>query len=135
MGYKSKADRLANQRLHYRRRRAKAIEFMGGVCVGCGSTEDLEFDHIDPKNKSYTISSRLTHNWESVKLELVKCQLLCKICHQAKTIKESVLTHVSWNKGLWKHGTETGYRNGCRCEPCKTNYSAIRRNKYQRLKT
>jgi 5-methylcytosine-specific restriction endonuclease McrA len=30
-------------------RRARLIELLGGQCVRCGSTDELEFDHIDPE--------------------------------------------------------------------------------------
>lgn len=40
-------------------RRADAIELLGGRCVDCGSTEDLEFDHIDRSEKRFTIGDIL----------------------------------------------------------------------------
>ena len=61
------------------------IEMLGGKCVGCGITEDLQFDHIDRKNKSFTIGKCLGYSLERLIPEAQKCQLLCKSCHQIKT--------------------------------------------------
>tara|TARA_B100001939_G_C16916057_1_gene606944 strand:- start:856 stop:1296 length:441 start_codon:yes stop_codon:yes gene_type:complete len=66
-------------------------EKLGGKCVKCGATERLEFDHIDPKNKSFCITSRLLMgDREKFQEELDKCQLLCYDCHLEKT-KQSYL--------------------------------------------
>ena len=40
----------------YHERRALALDYLGGFCVYCGSTEKLEFDHIDRTSKSFPIS-------------------------------------------------------------------------------
>lgn len=67
------------------KRRAFAVESLGGECVVCGTTDELEFDHIDPDTKIMSIakaSSRSeTFFWE----EAGKCQLLCKPHHKEKT--------------------------------------------------
>ena len=79
---------------HRRKRRLKAIEYLGGECVDCGKEEDenegikLEFDHVDPCNKLYTIASHISHSWEKLKTELDKCELRCVPCHKAKTYDE-----------------------------------------------
>ena len=62
------------------------IEMLGGKCVGCGVTEKLQFDHIDRKQKSFTIGKMLESSLENKLIpEAKKCQLLCKSCHQYKT--------------------------------------------------
>jgi len=33
--------------------KAYLIELLGGKCVGCGITENLQFDHIDRKQKVF----------------------------------------------------------------------------------
>lgn len=33
----------------YRRKRQELLTFLGGVCVECGATESLEFDHLKPR--------------------------------------------------------------------------------------
>ena len=51
----------------------------------CGATEKLDFDHIIPADKSYTIGSNITcFSLEELILEVDKCQLLCRPCHIQK---------------------------------------------------
>jgi len=61
------------------------LEHLGGKCVGCGTTENLQFDHIDRTKKSFTIGKCLGYTLEKLIKEADKCQLLCKECHQYKT--------------------------------------------------
>jgi len=75
---------LPKWKRHYLRRREKALKFLGGICTICESAENLEFDHIDPEQKSFSISGFLTHAWVKVEPELKKCQLLCNSCHKEK---------------------------------------------------
>lgn len=66
----------------------QAIEFLGGCCVVCGSTEQLQCDHIDPKTKLFNISL-ICHDpeitLEEFWLEVEKCQLLCQPHHSDKS--------------------------------------------------
>jgi len=73
--------------LRRRRERNKQdrIEYLGGKCVGCGTTENLQFDHKDRTIKEYNISHKPDHTLDKIKPELDKCQLLCKCCHAIKT--------------------------------------------------
>jgi AraC-like DNA-binding protein len=77
----------------YHRKRAReykkrALDLLGGKCVKCGSTEYLEFDHIDPSMKTFHIGSQITGSWEETEKELKKCQLLCRRCHHKKSAEE-----------------------------------------------
>ena len=79
----------------YQQHRQEVIEYLQHIhdhtgCIGCGSQEQLEIDHIDPSLKecnpaksfgSKTISKRI---WD----EIDKCQLLCYDCHREKTSKQ-----------------------------------------------
>jgi hypothetical protein len=65
------------------------LEKMGGKCVQCGSTKALEFDHINPKTKSFNISAGYNKPKEILEKELSKCQLLCNKCHIEKTKKDN----------------------------------------------
>ena len=100
--------RLYMQERH-KKQREKSIAYLGGKCVDCNSTNNLEFDHIDPKTKSFTISSKFTWAWEKLIPELNKCELLCLPCHKNRTIKQNTVEH-----GQGK----TGKRN-CYCDLCK----------------
>lgn len=78
-------------------RKSRAIEYLGGKCAQCGSVDALEFDHIDSKNVGFRIAKKYTIRWEVLQLELDKCQLLCGLCHIAKTAKEFRAKHkTAW---------------------------------------
>ena len=64
------------------------LEKLGGKCVECGSTEALEFDHIDPSTKSFNISAGYHKPKEVLENELSKCQILCNKCHIQKSKKD-----------------------------------------------
>ena len=66
-------------------RRQKIKDYLGGKCVGCGTTENLQFDHIDRHQKKFTISTNVNMAWDKLTEEADKCQLLCKECHKKKT--------------------------------------------------
>jgi hypothetical protein len=68
-------------------RRTALIEMLGGVCAktGCGVTEALEFDHIDPALKSFTLANKPLIAWDRLVAEAMKCQVLCNLHHKEKT--------------------------------------------------
>lgn len=68
------------------RRRAFALELLGGKCAHCGSTQNLEIDHKNKEEKSFAVSRPA--NDEVFKKELEKCQLLCSVCHRRKSTEE-----------------------------------------------
>jgi 5-methylcytosine-specific restriction endonuclease McrA len=70
----------------YAKRRAYAIEFLGGCCAICGSTDRLEIDHKNRDEKSFPISR--PPNEEAFRKELLKCQLLCYKHHRRKSSLE-----------------------------------------------
>ena len=69
-----------------RKHRQYLIEMLGGKCLGCGTTKNLQFDHIDRKQKLFCIGSSLASKLEKLIEEANKCQLLCEKCHQHKTL-------------------------------------------------
>ena len=83
--------------------------FEGKCCAYCGSTENLELDHIDPSTKE----SHAIWTWskERREAELAKCQPLCHDCHFQKSLKERTKPET--------HGHVTEYRKGCRCTDCR----------------
>ena len=74
---------------NYDENRRYFIDKLGGQCVSCGSTDDLEFDHINPLDKSLNVSNKLglknAYQLEELIEEVDKCQLLCEDCHRKKT--------------------------------------------------
>ena len=98
---------------------AIAKERLGGCCVRCGTTENLQFDHIIPGSRIRAISSAT--NWSLARFlaEVDKCQLLCDAHHREKS-KECGEQGGGWNRiDNPEHGTEICYTRGCRCEPCR----------------
>lgn len=85
-----------------------AIHHLEGVCADCGTTENLQIDHIDPSTKSFNISSMTCFSWERIEVELRKCQALCRPCHLKKSIREQSVEHG---------GGLTGKKD-CRCDLC-----------------
>ena len=72
--------------------RKKLIAMYGGCCCKCGynhSAAALDFDHLNPVEKTRTISHLLVVNqpwaWDAAVEEAKKCQLLCSNCHREKT--------------------------------------------------
>ena len=60
---------------------------MGSKCQICGynkSQNALEFHHIDPSEKDFTISNVIAspRKWNTFREELDKCILLCANCHR-----------------------------------------------------
>jgi len=109
----------AYMRRRRQQRRQELLKLAGGVCVHCGDTTDLEFDHRDRNTRKFGLSgSGLDKSWEQILKEFVKCDLLCKYHHQEKTKlhKESGGGH---NKVEPTCGSAHAYTLGCRCNLCK----------------
>lgn len=82
--YNSRYNKLMKQR--YYDRRAKAIEMLGGKCVDCGTTEQLEFDHVDENKKLFVVTQKLVSGaWDKLTEEINKCVLRCQSCHAYHT--------------------------------------------------
>lgn len=97
-------------RKYYQIRRQRIIHYLGGHCVRCGSRENLEIDHKNRQEKSFSISTRLSLC--KIVEELEKCQLLCQLCHREKTRSE---------RDKFSHGTLYGWmKKKCPCDECQT---------------
>lgn len=99
----------------YREKRAAYIDKLGGKCVLCGATTNLEFDHIECNKKSFAVSVDWSISKEILEKEIDKCQLLCSKCHMEKSIREKGKQPI---KGKDVHGTISSYRY-CKCSLCK----------------
>jgi len=91
---------------------ARRAEWMADkFCLVCGTTQDLEVDHIDPAQK---VSHRIW-SWAIPRrnAELAKCQILCKAHHLEKTLAQ---------RPKPEHGTVSRYSSKvhkCRCDLCR----------------
>lgn len=70
--------------------------FHSNPCVDCGETNILvlQFDHLNPEEKKYEISTILSNNYslKLLKEEINKCEVVCANCHSKRTAK----TFGSW---------------------------------------
>lgn len=104
-------------------RRDKGLAILGGICAECGSSDNLEFDHIDPKKKTANMARLWSCSWTAIEAELVKCQLLCTECHLAKTVEQFTTK---------AHGTPSMYKNHkCRCAICRAWKSTDNAKRYR----
>jgi len=66
--------------------REKAVAHKGGKCQLCGYDRchaALEFHHLDPTKKDFSISADgTTRSWKRVQTEIEKCVLICANCHR-----------------------------------------------------
>lgn len=117
-------------KIEYEKRKKLIQVLLGSKCVKCGSKENLEFDHKDPKLKILDLTARWGTKIEKLLTEINKCQLLCRECHIQKSISEAVII---------EHGTEnTWKRHKCRCSLCKKAHTECQkrwfRNKMVKVK-
>lgn len=78
----------------------KCVDLKGGKCVVCGYNKylaALDFHHLDPSKKSFSVTGYTT-TWEKIVVELNKCILLCSNCHRAVHSKELDLKNIETNE-------------------------------------
>jgi transposase len=79
--------RCRSEAVSRRRRKVKQtlVEEAGGRCSRCGYDRcmaALEFHHVDPVEKRFTLSHRgVTRSLDKARAEAAKCVLLCGNCH------------------------------------------------------
>lgn len=67
-----------------------AIDYKGSKCMDCGLLTDAlsvyEFHHRDPSLKEFKVFILWTKkfDWDLVKKEIDKCDLLCANCHRIR---------------------------------------------------
>lgn len=107
-----------------KRRRALLIDLLGGHCVSCSTTDNIEFDHVFPEEMEFRIGTAVLMKLDTLLPELQKCQLLCNSCHWDKTRTETKRVLDP------KHGTASSYNNyKCRCHECKSAWSRYVKSK------
>jgi hypothetical protein len=63
----------------------RSVEYKGGMCIVCGYNKcisALDFHHLNPNDKSFSISGNCNRSWDKIKTELDKCVILCANCHR-----------------------------------------------------
>lgn len=124
MPYKNKKTQNDYQNARMQRLRIAWLKD-NGPCKKCGSSENLEVDHIDRTTK---ISHRVW-SWSEQRrvAELAKCQVLCRACHINKTcddLGERILVHGTVGRG---------YDRGCKCSAC-LGARAKQQREYRKVK-
>lgn len=88
-----------NRRIKNKLRKLMLEYLENRSCEKCGMSDlrVLEFDHIDPTTKSFSIAGAITstRSWGKILIEIDKCQILCANCHKIKTAEEQ-----DWYKNL-----------------------------------
>ena len=103
-GQKAKKEYLEGKNFNYDKvvdwrikRKKQSIDYKGGCCKICGynkSMSALEFHHIDPSKKDFTISKYVNKKFDKIKDELDKCVLVCANCH--REIHEGLIKINAW---------------------------------------
>jgi hypothetical protein len=85
-----------------RKLKEKAIDYLGGKCNKCSYDKcpaALDFHHLDPTEKDFTISQVSRTAWnEKIQKELDKCVLLCANCHRETHWEEKNFINLSPRK-------------------------------------
>lgn len=63
-------------------------------CADCGQKFHpivMDFDHLDPSQKSMNLSRMIRQSkpWSAIELEMAKCELVCANCHRLRTLRRS----------------------------------------------
>lgn len=95
----------------YHRIRSEWIDKLGGRCIGCGTDQELQFDHDDAKSKTYEIGTIIKSGHDKLANEMAKCVLRCRPCHIEKSRREGDLNTV-------EHGGGAKGKRNCKCDPC-----------------
>ena len=112
------SNRTNYDKQRYEEKRRLLLSIVGDACVLCGSKDALEFDHVNPSSKSFSIMSRWNKPIEELLPELRKCRTLCHACHSS--------TDTYGTRQVAHGGGVSGKRN-CKCDPCR-----LKRNAYMR---
>lgn len=68
-------------------------------CAICGISDIrvLDFDHINPKTKDFSVAKGLSnlYTWDKILVEIDKCRILCANCHRIVTSEQQ-----AWYKVL-----------------------------------
>ena len=90
---KTADERREAKRQHDKTHRNKHREYRDAVkmasgCELCGYNEHpaaLQFDHIDPSTKEFSLGRSKAVSFQRMKDEIAKCRVLCANCHMIHT--------------------------------------------------
>jgi hypothetical protein len=116
-------DRSQEHRRRRDERMAKVAQLIGDTCIDCGSTDRIEYDHVDPSTKFKSIvQMAYTSGEERFWAEVEKCVPRCHDCHMDKTLRDAGKTRATG-----RHGTTSTYRY-CKCNECRAAAALYRKN-------
>lgn len=69
-------------------KRQAMLKLLGSECRRCGSTQKLEFHHVDRTLKEFEVSRKWNISLEKLRPEIMKCELLCQECHKKEHQKK-----------------------------------------------
>lgn len=96
----------------------QCFDVIGNQCAHCGSSENLQIDHIDFRTKNFDISKK----WGSkdfateIRSELAKCQPLCQQCHRLKSAED--IRTLRADKPIVHGNMYAWMKRKCECEVC-----------------
>jgi hypothetical protein len=129
-----------SQERHRQNNYIKLIEYLTDkACVDCGESNPivLDFDHLPKHEKKFAIGRAIsgsTRSWNSIFLEIQKCEIVCANCHRIRTSTRSNDRKFQIFNGTYspkeyadpkesryrvEHGGGAKGRRGCKCELCK----------------
>lgn len=92
-GISAGANRLPYQRARKQRLRETNLAYLRELksktpCTDCGRKYHyavMDFDHLDPKQKTNIVRYFRNFSIERMKQEIAKCELVCANCHRVRT--------------------------------------------------
>ncbi len=82
--HREEHDKTTPKTDYRQKNKIKSVEYMGEKCKNCGYNkciQALDFHHINPDEKEFSLSKLMNHKFETIIKELNKCILLCSNCH------------------------------------------------------
>ena len=73
-----------------KRLKRRLVDYKGGKCERCGYDKcfaALDFHHLVPGEKDFSLSRGSSLSFDKLKLEVDKCILLCANCHREEHYK------------------------------------------------
>lgn len=92
----------------------RAAWFADKTCADCGSSDELELDHVDPQAK---VSHRIW-SWSAARREpeLAKCEPRCHLCHLERTKEQARRRYCPQGHDTWEDGGRDSRHHCKRCE-------------------